>query len=149
MLHSRLRIGAILVAAALIATVAAQESTQLSVWDGVYTSAQAERGHVLYDRHCGECHGDDLEGDAEAPALAGSDFLWKWNGATLHQLFQRVHRDMPLYKAGSLSQPTSAAILAFILSACQLPPGRIDLSPNEQFLKQILIEPSKNSGKAK
>ena len=33
-----------------------------SVWDGVYTQEQAERGHSLYNRHCASCHGDELAG---------------------------------------------------------------------------------------
>jgi len=123
--------------------LSAQESNQRSVWDGVYSRRQAERGHIEYDRHCGECHGDELEGDAEAPALAGPDFLWKWRGADLDQLFQRVHRDMPLYRAGSLSRQTSVDILAFMLSASELPAGSADLSHETPILKQIRIEPNK------
>src|SRR4051794_24952218 len=36
-----------------------------SVWDGVYTEAQAQRGKTLYVQRCGTCHGS---GD-QAPAL--------------------------------------------------------------------------------
>ena len=36
--------------------------TTKSVWTGVYTTEQATRGTDLYQRVCGECHGDDLEG---------------------------------------------------------------------------------------
>ena len=28
-----------------------------SVWDGVYTAEQAQRGEPLYQQSCAECHG--------------------------------------------------------------------------------------------
>ena len=33
-----------------------------TVWDGVYTEAQAARGRSAYQQHCAECHGGSLEG---------------------------------------------------------------------------------------
>src|SRR6266850_6972874 len=62
--------------ALLGAAVAAQQ--QQSVWDGVYTSAQAERGAQLFKKTCGHCHRDDLAGggsEAGAPALKGPIFV--------------------------------------------------------------------------
>src|SRR5579863_7546704 len=106
-----------ILALAAAGIIGAQETSK-SVWDGVYTPAQAERGHIHYDRHCADCHGDELDGDpVEAPSLAGGDFMWKWNGATLDRIFERIHRDMPLYTPGSLSREASAEILAYMLQA--------------------------------
>nr|QQZ51043.1 hypothetical protein JKL49_07660 [Phenylobacterium glaciei] len=34
----------------------AQDATR-SVWDGVYTEAQAQRGQAAYAQSCGLCHG--------------------------------------------------------------------------------------------
>ncbi len=61
-----------------------------SVWDGVYTQEQAERGHSLYNEHCTSCHGDTLAGGEVAPPLAGGDFLANWNGLTVGDLFERI-----------------------------------------------------------
>ena len=36
---------------------------QLTVWDGVYTEGQAERGAVQYTEACAACHTPDLSGD--------------------------------------------------------------------------------------
>jgi cytochrome c553 len=42
-----------------------------SVWQGVYTKAQAERGRANYVAACASCHGTQLQGDTDAPDLAG------------------------------------------------------------------------------
>src|SRR5580658_7763593 len=122
--------------------VLAQENVR-SIWDGVYTEAQAKRGKLPYDRKCADCHGEELEGDAEAPALSGTEFLWKWNGVTLDQIFERIHRDMPLNDARTLSREVTADILAYILQVNTAPPGKTELSHDSPVLKQIRIDPSK------
>ncbi|HWZ32996.1 MAG TPA: cytochrome c [Bryobacteraceae bacterium] len=133
---------AIILALAALAALA-QEKLQ-SVWDGVYTEQQASRGRVHYDAKCAECHGDELEGDVvEAPALCGSEFLWKFNGVTLDHIFERVHRDMPLTRSGTLSKQVSADIVAYMLSASSLPAGRTELPPDEHRLKRIRIDAEK------
>src|SRR5260370_10887474 len=58
----------------VLTVLQAQESARRSVWDGVYTDQQAKRGEPKYRENCADCHGDDLEGDAEAPALSGATF---------------------------------------------------------------------------
>src|SRR6266478_2954271 len=85
-------------AAAIFTVLHAQESATRSVWDGVYTDQQAKRGEPKYRENCADCHGDDLEGDAEAPALSGATFQTNWEGLPLGSLFQRIRRDMPLNK---------------------------------------------------
>src|SRR5262245_42339619 len=52
----------------LIAPLRGQSST--TVWDGVFTGAQAERGQSAYRERCQSCHGEKLEGGV-GPALAG------------------------------------------------------------------------------
>jgi len=48
----------IFVLAVIAATVLAQ--TSRSVWDGVYTEAQAKRGEAIYEQNCVSCHGPAL-----------------------------------------------------------------------------------------
>jgi len=55
----------------IAAAVLAQASR--SVWDGVYTDAQARRGQALFEQNCVSCHGPALEGDGEAPPLSGGE----------------------------------------------------------------------------
>jgi cytochrome c len=134
-----LKVAIILASLAVFAALA--EEKMRSVWDGVYTEQQAGRGRVHYDAKCAECHGDELEGDVvEAPALCGGEFLWKFNGATVDHIFERVHRDMPLTRSGTLSKQVSADIVAYMLSMSSLPAGKIELPPDEHALKQIRID---------
>src|SRR5689334_21161715 len=51
-----------------------------SVWDGVYTEDQAQRGKELYAEHCVRCHGENLESNGPVKALSGPDFAANWNG---------------------------------------------------------------------
>jgi mono/diheme cytochrome c family protein len=79
-----LRWTAVTVALAVSAAGAASAVRQSrSVWIGVYTDAQARDGEALYPEHCAQCHGQDLAGVEQAPALAGGPFGQKWQGATL------------------------------------------------------------------
>lgn len=112
-----------------------------SVWDGVYTEAQAKRGLPLYNQHCLDCHGDDLEGDAETPALRGGSFLTNWDGQKLGDLYTRIHRDMPLnFEAGKLSSAVVADLLAYILSINQFPAGPAELPHAVEVLNEIRFQ---------
>lgn len=117
------------------------QSTDRSVWDGVYTAEQADRGKPLYARECAKCHGDELSGGEEAPPLAGDAFLSNWNGLTLGDLFERIRKSMPQQTPGSLSRQQNADILAFIMTVNRYPAGKTELQTQTEILKQIKIEP--------
>ena len=123
------------------AAIGAQSSR--SVWDGVYTAEQAQRGEALYTRQCARCHGAQLTGGEAAPPLAGGDFLSNWNGLTVGDLFERVRISMPADRPGQLTRQQNADILADILRANQFPPGKSELEQQAEILKQIRIEPAK------
>jgi S-disulfanyl-L-cysteine oxidoreductase SoxD len=114
-----------------------------SVWDGVYTEAQAGRGQASYNQHCAACHGDTLSGGEMAPALAGSDFLSNWSGLTAGDLFERIRTTMPLNNPGGLSRPVMCDILAYILSANKFPAGQTELPTATEVLRLIRIDASK------
>lgn len=124
---------------ALYSTLQAQEESR-SVWDGVYTEAQAKRGEPLYKRECASCHGDSLTGGESAPALAGGEFLANWNGLTLADLFERIRKTMPLDKPGKLSREVNADILAYVLGVNGFPAGKTELQHTANQLKQIRVE---------
>lgn len=133
-------VAGIVAISAVYSALRAQETT-LSVWDGVYTSLQAERGNALYREHCEDCHGEELEGDAEAPPLSGGTFQTNWDGLPLGNLYTRIRRDMPLNKdAGKLSPEVDADLLAYILSVNHFPPGRAELPHAAEVLNQIRFE---------
>ena len=107
------------------------------MWTGVYTTEQATRGTDEYQSACSECHGDDLEGREKSPALAGSAFAQRWDGATLKKLFEHMEQ-MPPGDPGKRLQPKQYAdILAFLLSANGIPAGSQPLVPDKDVLGAI------------
>jgi mono/diheme cytochrome c family protein len=128
-----------LAAASLVVGVLAQTPPR-STWDGVYTKTQADRGKDLYVRQCLDCHGDNLEGDPENPPLAASAFIYQWNSLTVGDLFERVHRDMPPDKRGSLTRQKAADLVAFLLSFNHFPAGDEELPADLAALRRIRFD---------
>jgi cytochrome c len=126
----------------LRATVHAQPPTK-SIWDGVYTEAQATRGKALYAEQCASCHGGELTGGEMAPPLAGGEFMAGWDGLTIGDLFERVRISMPQNAPGSLSGQQNADILAFMFSANKFPAGAAEMPKEAGILKQIKFEVKK------
>ena len=124
-------------AAFLCAALTAAAQAPRTVWDGVYTRDQAERGEKLYRQECGRCHGDDLAGVESAPALTGSSFAATWEGLPLSDLLERMRVSMPQDKPGSLSRAQNADILAHMLHASGFPAGEKPLEGQAAVLSQI------------
>jgi len=102
-----------------------------TVWDGIYTEAQAQRGRGFYAEHCASCHGANLEG-AEHRALKGDRFWATWQDTTAERLLTHVSTNMPHSEDGSLKGTLGsrvyADIVAHILSANQFPAGTSELN---------------------
>jgi sugar lactone lactonase YvrE/mono/diheme cytochrome c family protein len=111
-----------------------------SVWDGVYTEVQAERGAEAYAQNCGKCHGQGLTGLAEAKPLTGPEFMSNWNGLSLGALYDRSRTTMPLDKPRSLSRETYADILAYILKFDGFPAGKAELDKRSEVLAGISFD---------
>lgn len=124
----------LIVLAAMSAPARAQTA---SIWDGVYTEAQAARGNAGFAGHCANCHGADLGGTGEAPALSGPHFLSDFDGLSLGDLFDRIRTTMPQDNPGSLTREDYADILAFLLKANALPSGAKELDRRSEYLKAI------------
>lgn len=135
------------IAIAALAVFAFAQETTRSVWDGVYSDAQAKRGQELYASKCASCHGDQLTGGEMAPPLAGPEFMSNWNGLTAGDLFDRIRTTMPANKPGSLSREVNADILAYMFAASKFPAGSADLPQATEVLKQIKIEAEKPTKK--
>jgi S-disulfanyl-L-cysteine oxidoreductase SoxD len=116
-----------------------------SVWDGVYTDAQAERGGRLYGRSCEQCHGPDMAGDQveEIPSLVLDSFMTDWNGKSVRELFDTVKRSMPKDKPGSLGTGAYVDVIAYLLQANKFPSGTRELSRAPEQLDPIVIEREK------
>jgi cytochrome c len=122
--------------AAVLALVAAQ---QVTVWDGVFTREQADRGEKLYADRCARCHGDTLQGVESAPALVGSTFYNNWEGEMLDALFERMRTSMPQDRPGSLTRAENADILAYMLNTAAYPAGKMTLDAQGGALTRVKI----------
>ena len=108
-----------------------------SVWDGVYTVEQAQRGAPLYQQSCAECHGPDLAGGEMSPGLVGGEFVWNWNGLSVGDLFERLRVSMSQGMPNSVSRQEKADILAFLFEANAFPAGDTELASRTGMLAGI------------
>ena len=120
----------------LTTTVAAQEQT---IWDGVYTDEQAERGMQTYEQECAACHLDDLMGDGLAPSLVGSSFFFRWSDLSISDMYTAIRTTMPQGAPASLSPGGYADISAYLLQKNNVPAGDAELSSDTDDLEMITI----------
>ena len=92
-------------------------------WNGAFTAAQAQSGQAVYRESCARCHGQDLSGGENAPALAGAAFLARWDGKSALDLLERTRRTMPTDNPGGLAARQYAECVAYMLSANGYPAG--------------------------
>jgi mono/diheme cytochrome c family protein len=117
-----------------------------TIWDGVYTEAQASRGETIYPSVCGRCHGYKLDGAPDdpdmlpTPPIAGPKFLRKWSGSSLATLFEYTRTTMPAINPQSLSDQEFADLIAYALSVSRARPGPAELQPEITTLAAIVIE---------
>lgn len=122
-------------------TVAAQSSERTN-WDGVYTTAQAERGAAIYAQQCARCHGPTLAG-GDGPPLTGVEFSSNWNDLTLADLSDRIRTAMPPDSPGRLSAQERADLLAHLLRSSSFPAGDRDLSRDAQEQRLVRFKATK------
>ena len=134
---------AVLAISPILVRSAPQSQTTISVWDGVFTGEQAKRGAAVYAKACASCHGDQMEGEGQAPPLSGSDFTSKWDKQVVDDLFEIVKTSMPADEPGSLTPAQNADILAYIIQVNKFPAGKTELPSDADGLKKIRIEAKK------
>jgi len=128
------------VALVVFVSVVAAQNAAGSVWDGVYTDAQAKRGEAIYYERCAACHGSDLEGGDMTPALVGGVFTSNWNDLSVGDLFERIRISMPLDRPSSLSRQQTADVVGFLFKANRWPAGATELPRDLEPLKEITIQ---------
>jgi len=119
----------------------AAQGTVATVWDGVYSIAQADRGAVVYKKDCASCHGEALTGVDEAPALVGTTFLSNWNGQSVGDLLDLTRKSMPKDSDNTLTRQQYLDVTAHVLRANKFPAGEADLPTSGLRLGQIRIDP--------
>jgi S-disulfanyl-L-cysteine oxidoreductase SoxD len=116
---------------------AAAVQTPRTIWNGIYTDAQAKRGQAVYEEQCASCHSPDLKGADQAPALVGTDFNAEWNDVAINDLFERISATMPADKPGTMKPEQVADVIAFVLNKGGFPTGDGELPAQTDTLKDI------------
>ncbi len=131
---------ALLVGSLSALTVAARgQESRRTIWDGVFSDAQATRGQVGYARACAKCHAADLLGTGNAPALVGEPFLGRFDRSTVDDVVQIVRQTMPQEAPDSLGPDTYVDIVTYLFKANGSPAGSADLTTDRAALKQVLV----------
>lgn len=111
-----------------------------SVWYGVYTMEQAERGAEIYTRECETCHAANMRGGPAVRGVVGLAFQFLWKDRSLGELFEAIRTKMPPGKPGTLTDQEYIDVLAAILQGNELPAGRdTELPADPEFLGSIKI----------
>lgn len=108
-----------------VASLATAQTPRRTVWDGVYTEAQADRGAASFGRSCAGCHALATEGRAP---LVGDSFWKSFAQKTAGELLAYVSANMPNGAPGSLNESTYADIVALMLKSNGLPAGTTELA---------------------
>ena len=130
---------AVVVLIALLATaVALRAQDTPRIWQGVYTSAQAERGKAVFNTTCLRCHGEDLAGNT-APALKGDRFQSSWGGDVIDSLFTKVRDTMPPNFGTILDDQVKLDVVTYILQTNGFPAGMTELTVGSADLATVQI----------
>lgn len=122
-----------------IASLTEIRMSRRSVWGGVFTTAQADRGKAaLVQNGCNACHGAELEG-GRGPSLKGERVIESWQNGSLNRLFTKIHDTMPPLNAEQVPVAAKVDIIAHLLAANGFPTGSTELRLDSDVLEGILI----------
>lgn len=129
--------GALFVGTVSTVVIAAQgaKPTGPTVWDGVYTDAQADRATGVFSQSCERCH--TLTSEGTRP-LSGDKFWEGYTQKTVGDLLNFVKTNMPNGQGGSLPAPTYNDLVALILKSNGFPAGKTEVTPETVANIQII-----------
>lgn len=133
--------GALALIAAGSARVAAQDAKPPTIWDGVYSEAQAARGSAAFGASCANCHTFDAAGNRP---LSGDRFWQRYTQRTVAELITFVRTSMPNSSPNSLPASTYNDIVALILKSNGFPAGATELAP--ETIPNVQIIPKDGPG---
>jgi hypothetical protein len=108
---------------------AAADTNGSTIWDGVYTQAQAQRGASDFDTFCSSCH---------RGGFRGAGFMNRWREDKLASLYSFISKNMPVGNPGVASPSEYIDIVAWILSINEIPAGSKELTPSEAANIQVI-----------
>ena len=116
----------------LLTAVAVRAQSPASVKDGVYTTAQAERGEKVFKQTCAGCHALEPKGkvtnDSPGPDLAGDEFLTRESGKPAWAIARLIKDTMPNDFSMDMTEPVALDLTAYILKVNKFPHGKTELT---------------------
>lgn len=130
----------LLLATALLLAVGSVMSAQApaqgrTVWDGVYTDAQAERATAIFGSNCSNCH--TLTSQGNRP-LSGDKFWEGFTQKSVGDLLKFVSTSMPNNNPGTLPAASYNDLVALILKSNGFPAGTAEVTPDAVATVQII-----------
>jgi uncharacterized protein len=110
-----------------------------TIWDGVFTDQQAQRGQQVYQRACAACHLDSLQGDDVSPSLVGKGFLARFTGQSAHEMVQNLRASMPQNAPDSLGDRAYIDLVSYLLKVNGSKTGSLELPLDVAELEKIAI----------
>lgn len=107
------------------------EEAEPTTADGIYTLAQAERGHELFVSTCAECH--------EAADWTDAGFRGRWADESVFQLWYYINDRMPYDDPWSLSRQQVTDVITYILQLNDLPAGDAELATDDDSIDDYWI----------
>jgi mono/diheme cytochrome c family protein len=107
--------------------LAADAAPARSVWDGVYSAAQAAQGEKQYQQICQRCHGTDTRAGEEV-SLWGDEFWKSWREDTVDNLYHYISANMPNDEPATLKTEQYLDVIAYLLKKNGLPAGETKLT---------------------
>lgn len=104
---------------------------QKSIHDGVFTEEQVEKGRMVWENVCSECHPMDI---------FGPDYMIGWEGATAGELFEQIQATMPYESPGILPANEYLEVMVFLFSLNGVKPGEEELPVDTAQLHEVTID---------
>jgi hypothetical protein len=123
-----------------VCTVTAQGpgGKESKIWEGVYSSDQAERAKKPFTAICRRCHNDDMGGSDRGPSLRGDRFMANWETQGVNLLYAKIRDTMPPDSPSSLPDSDYTDLVSLILQANGFPAGPDALTADKMAGVMIL-----------
>jgi alcohol dehydrogenase (cytochrome c) len=104
-----------------------------------YTLPQSEAGRIAYRDNCVLCHGVHLSDGPLGKPLKGPEFMRKYGGHSVRELYEVTRTTMPSAKPGSLDAATYADLVAYILQQNAIVAGAVPLPSDPRELARMMV----------
>ena len=108
-----------------------EPSVGATIWDGVYTAEQADRGADTARTVCFACH--------SASEWTTPMFIRVWSGRPIHQMWENLRMTMPYDSPGRLTAQEYADVVAYMLELNDVPVGDTELPSDADGLRRIRV----------